>query len=81
VKPDLLALKGVQFNGIVLDPDDFLCRNAVRRFHLAFPLALSMPGKVYVIKIEGIKLTDNTIRFGKKLIWERESLPDPVSLS
>lgn len=81
VKPDMLALKGVQFSGRVLDKDDILCRNASRRYHLAFPLAISMAGRVYVVKIEGIKLTDNTIRFGKKLTWERESLPGSVSFA
>jgi uncharacterized protein YhbP (UPF0306 family) len=30
-----------------------------------------MPGEIWTIKINRIKYTDNTLGFGKKIIWER----------
>ncbi len=71
VKPDLLALKGIQFTGRVLDANDTLCRNAVMKYHMAFPLAVSMSGKVFVVEVNEIKLTDNSIGFGKKVNWNK----------
>ena len=78
VRPDLLALKGVQFAGNIITEFDHSYNKAVRRYHLAFPLALTIPGKVFVIKLEEIKLTDNSFRFGKKFIWKRENTLDLV---
>ncbi|MFI3277952.1 MAG: pyridoxamine 5'-phosphate oxidase family protein [Rikenellaceae bacterium] len=38
----------------------------------AFPYATFMPLELWRVDIESVKLTDNTLGFGKKLIWNRE---------
>lgn len=70
-KLDLLSLKGIQFSGKVLydtfpeqiQPWDI--------YHKSFPFAIAKPGDVWCIALEMIKLTDNTLIFGKKLEWNK----------
>ena len=37
-----------------------------------FPYARAMNPTLWKIELDGIKMTDNTLGFGKKLIWNRE---------
>jgi hypothetical protein len=67
-----LALKGIQFCGVVLDPTNVLCRCANVEYHKKFPFALAKSGEVYTIQLESIKFTDNTKGFGTKVHWKRE---------
>jgi len=73
-KLEVLALKGIQFTGSVLntaipdqiDPELF--------YHKRLPLGLIKPGNVYCIQLETIKMTDNSKVFGKKSEWDRYAL-------
>ena len=49
--------------------DDSLKKN----YFKAFPYALAMNPKLWQIRVDFFKLTDNTLGFGKKIIWQ-ESL-------
>jgi hypothetical protein len=69
-----LALKGIQFTGIVLDPADVLCQKAGNDYHKRFPFALAKSGEICTVQLESIKMTDNTKGFGTKIIWKREEL-------
>lgn len=69
-KLDLLSLKGIQFSGKVLydapgkiQPWDI--------YHKSFPFAITKPGNVWCIALERIKMTDNTLIFGRKLEWNK----------
>lgn len=69
-KLDLLCLQGIQFSGKVLydapgqiQPWDI--------YHKTFPFAIAKPGNVWCIALEMIKMTDNTLIFGKKLEWNK----------
>src|ERR1043165_1175428 len=74
VQPDKLnplAIKGIQFTGEVLT--DLRERNASHArtvYHKNHPMALAMPGEVFAIELHSIKMTDNTLSFGKKIMWE-----------
>jgi len=67
-KINLLALKGIQFTGIILNDGDI---DSEYFYHKKFPFAIAKPGKVWCIQLEMIKMTDNTRAFGTKLKWER----------
>lgn len=69
-KLNSLAIKGIQFSGRILDPATDLCSQAEAVYHKRFPFALAMPGNVWTIQPEVIKMTDNTLSFGKKLHWQ-----------
>lgn len=68
-KLNSLAIKGVQFTGRILDAGNELCSHAQSVYHKRFPFALTMPGEVWTLQLETIKMTDNTLSFGKKLHW------------
>lgn len=73
-KIEMIALKGVQLLGTVLYkgiPDQI---NPGAFYHKRFPLALVKPGDVWCIQLEMIKMTDNSLLFGKKLLWNKYKL-------
>lgn len=73
IQPDKLnpvAIKGLQFTGRILDFKNELCSKAEAVYHKRFPFALTMPGEIWTLQPEAIKMTDNTLSFGKKLHWQ-----------
>jgi uncharacterized protein YhbP (UPF0306 family) len=70
-KLNKLVVKGIQFEGVVLEHGDNLAQGAAEFYHKKNPLALAIPGKVWTIEIRQIKMTDSTLGFGKKISWER----------
>lgn len=73
-KLNVMALKGVQFQGTVLPYDHPLMHKASRYYYQRFPLALVMPGEIYAIELTEIKMTDGAKGFGKKIIWSRKEV-------
>ena len=77
IQPDRLnplAIKGVQFNGEVLKANKTVSERASAFYHKKYPFALAMPGEVWTIQADMIKMTDNTLSFGKKLVWQRKKM-------
>ena len=72
-KLNALAIKGIQFRGNVLAPNDPLAADASTLYHKRYPFAHAMKGDVWTIRVTNIKMTDNTLSFGKKIIWELEN--------
>jgi uncharacterized protein YhbP (UPF0306 family) len=70
-KLNKLQIKGIQMEGIVLSQGDELSKNASLLYYKAHPMAMAMAGEIWTIKINRVKFTDNTLGFGKKIIWER----------
>ncbi len=72
--PKTIALiKGIQYRGEAFMLTD---EEEVRARHLYcqhFPIAVAMKAPVWALRLNEIKMTDNTLGFGKKLIWTRES--------
>jgi len=63
-------IQGLQFDGIFTPLED----KALKKLYFkTFPYALAMNPKLWQIKIDYFKLTDNTLSFGKKLIWQEVS--------
>ncbi|MCR4941663.1 MAG: hypothetical protein K5978_02565 [Campylobacter sp.] len=59
----LVKIQGVQFRGIMKKAEKYA------EYFKKFPFALAMKAEIYEIKLTWIKYTDNTLGFGKKLIW------------
>ena len=70
-KMEMLALKGIQFTGTVLYSDFPDQLKPEYYYHQKLPLGLAKPGHVYCIQLQTIKMTDNSIVFGKKLLWNK----------
>lgn len=74
ILPDKLlktAVKGIQFTGRLLNNENPLAIHASKAYHLQHPYALAVPGQMWTIQIDQIKLTDSTLVFKKKLLWSR----------
>lgn len=61
-------IQGIQFGGEMIR-----CDTAAQRdlYFKAFPYARIMNPTLWMIRLDEIKMTDNTLGFGKKLIWKR----------
>ena len=77
-----LSVKGIQFEAEVLDSTTSGVQDGMKNYFKKHPVALLMPGELWALQINQIKMTDNTLGFGKKIIWNRtEILPESVVLS
>lgn len=70
-KLNTLLVKGIQFEGVLLDANHPLTKKASGFYHKKHPIALAMQGEISVIQINHIKMTDSSKGFGKKITWKR----------
>lgn len=70
-KLNKILIKGIQFEAIVLDMQQPFVKRTLGIYLTKYPLALAIPGDMWALQINQIKMTDNTLGFGKKIIWER----------
>ena len=64
-------IKGIQFIGQFICPEEAQEEAFYLMYYKKFPFAKAKPSKIWGINLTFIKMTDNTLGFGKKLIWER----------
>ncbi|MGC6388084.1 YhbP family protein [Ewingella sp. S1.OA.A_B6] len=72
--PKTIALiKGIQYRGdaLILTGEEETAARYLYCQH--FPIAATMKAPVWALKLNQIKMTDNTLGFGKKLFWTREA--------
>ena len=63
-------IQGVQFRGEFIDLEDDSLKTL---YFKTFPYALAMQPKLWQIKVDYFKMTDNKLGFGKKIIWQETS--------
>lgn len=63
-------LRGIQFTGKFIVPDKQLTNDFYAIYYSKFPFAEKIPSPVWGIQLDWLKMTDNTLGFGKKLIWK-----------
>lgn len=63
-------IQGVQFRGKFLEAEPSVSAIYFKRF----AHAVIMQPKLWKIEVDSFKMTDNTLGFGKKLIWKQTSL-------
>ena len=64
-------IRGAQFTGIVSEPTDEELKRARRIYLKRFPYAILIELHLWIITPDYIKLTDNRMGFGKKILWDR----------
>ncbi len=64
-------IRGIQFTGSLYEPDEKLKKKAKKSYLHRFPYAALMKTHLWILELDYIKMTDNRLGFGKKLIWER----------
>lgn len=78
VIPDKLVkakVQGVQFNGLFREASGSDLKRAEDVYYKRFPFARAFGGMMWIIELDELKMTDNTLGFGKKLLWKK---PQPV---
>jgi uncharacterized protein YhbP (UPF0306 family) len=63
-------IRGLQFTGTVKEPQGEELSRARKKYLRRFPYAALTDIHLWVISLNYIKLTDNRLGFGKKIVWE-----------
>jgi len=63
-------IRGIQFTGIIKRLEEKELSMAKKAYIMKFPIALLAKTTLWGITPNFIKMTDNRLGFGKKLIWE-----------
>lgn len=66
-------IQGIQFQGKIKKAEGKVLSRAKKLYLLRFPIASLMNTNLWVLELTYIKMTDNRLGFGKKLIWKKES--------
>lgn len=72
ILPDKLVtgkVQGIQLTGKFFSPEGDTMAALQKVFYKKYPFALAIGGELWAISPQSIKFTDNTIGFGKKLLW------------
>ena len=64
-------IQGLQFRGIMSEIQEKELENI---YFKSFPYAVAMNPKLWQIKVNYFKMTDNKLGFGKKIIWPAASV-------
>jgi uncharacterized protein YhbP (UPF0306 family) len=65
-------IQGIQFNGIIEEITDDYYKKANKFYLKRFPYAVLKTTSLWSVELKYIKMTDNRLGFGKKLIWGEE---------
>ena len=66
-------IQGLQIQGVAERVAESLAAEARKTYLKRFPYAVFAPGELWVLKLVKLKYTDNTLGFGTKMHWSRES--------
>jgi len=62
-------IRGIQFQGIVSEPEGEIGERAQKAYIKRFPVAMLMDTHLWIVRLTHVKMTDNRLGFGKKLMW------------
>lgn len=64
-------IRGIQFRGTISEPQGEMASKARSAYLKRFPVAMLMDTHLWVVSLTHIKMTDNRLGFGKKLVWTK----------
>ena len=67
-------IQGIQFNGKIEEITDDYYKKANKFYLKRFPYAILKTTSLWSVELKYIKMTDNRLGFGKKLIWGEEQV-------
>lgn len=65
-------IQGIQFTGTLIKAENEMLAKAKTIYLKRFPFAVLMETTLWVLMVDYIKMTDNRLGFGKKLIWQKD---------
>jgi len=66
-------IRGIQFQGMVSEPKEKMLQKAKSAYLKRFPMAALMDTRLWIVDLTFIKMTDNRLGFGKKVVWRKEA--------
>jgi hypothetical protein len=66
-------IQGIQFSGTLTKAEGEALDKASSAYLKRFPFAALMDTTLWILSIDYLKMTDNRLGFGKKLLWERSA--------
>jgi uncharacterized protein YhbP (UPF0306 family) len=66
-------IRGVQVSGMIEKPQGELLERVRKRYLRRFPYARLMETTMWILRPDILKMTDNRLGFGKKLIWNKDN--------
>jgi len=66
-------IRGIQFQGQVSEPEGEMLSKARKAYLKRFPPAILMDTHLWIVRLTHIKMTDNRLGFGEKLIWTHDA--------
>jgi uncharacterized protein YhbP (UPF0306 family) len=68
---EILKIKGLQIEGTAQEPADneSVIKDA---YYSKYPFARLIPGDLWLLHPAKMKFTDNTLGFGKKVLWDKQ---------
>lgn len=68
-------IQGIQFTGMAKQITDKKAFNIARKLYIKrFPYAVFSIKELWSFEVEFIKMTDNCLGFGKKIIWNKKTI-------
>ncbi|ORM69739.1 YhbP family protein [Pantoea rwandensis] len=67
----VLLIKGVQYRGHIQRLNEDQEEAARRAYQKRFPIARKVKAPLWEITLDEVKMTDNALGFGKKILWSR----------
>lgn len=67
--PVIGKIRGIQFQAVVSEPQGEDLKLARKTYIKRFPVAMLMETHLWIAELTFVKMTDNRLGFGKKLIW------------
>lgn len=64
----VLLIRGVQYRGRIQLTEE---ARAMKAYQKRFPVAKKITAPLWEIVLDELKMTDNALGFGKKIIWQR----------
>jgi hypothetical protein len=68
-KLDVTKIQGIQFKGNFIEPGNEIVEHLKKIYYTKYPFSRAFPGDMWAIELTYIKMTDNTLGFGKKIEW------------
>ena len=65
-------IQGIQFSGTLTKAEGEALDKVSSTYLKRFPFAALMDTTLWILAIDYLKMTDNRLGFGKKLVWERK---------
>ena len=67
-------IQGIQFRGKIYRPENEMLKKSKKAYLKKFPIAMLMETTLWVVRLTYLKMTDNRLGFGKKIVWNEEEV-------